>query len=249
MKTLLNYYSFLNESYKVELIDPDKWENVEVSSLPKLSLIDDDYREDFAKKVTLIANGIGVEPEHLMAVMFKESGLKSNIINTKSGAVGLIQFMKSTLAGMINPETNRPYTQEEVKNMNPVDQLDLVYSYLKNSGLKNARKNSEGKLEDPADLYLSIFLPITLGKPNSYTIEDKWVRGNEGLFKDNPEHNLGKLRDYMREHVLNIPPSEWTQLDPEAAGTIDKENADPATLLKRFSDFLETIPKEEVKNP
>jgi hypothetical protein len=247
MKKIFNYYSFINESYKVELINPDKWEELNVTSLPKLSLIEDEYREDFAKKVTLISNGIGVKPEHLMSVMFRESGLKPNIINTKSGAVGLIQFMKSTLSGMINPETNKAYSQEEVKNMNPVDQLDLVYSYLKNSGLKNARKNSEGKLEDPADLYLSIFLPVTLGKPNSYTIEDKYVKGNEGLFKDNPEHNLGKLKDYMRENVLKIPPSEWDQIDQESAGTA--EEGDPISLLKKFSDFLQTIPKgEDTKN-
>lgn len=237
MEPIKNYYAFINESFKVEEIDPEKWEDLPApSSLPKLSLISSEYREDFAKKVSLIADAIGVEPEHLMMVMYKESGLKPSIVNS-IGAVGLIQFIPSTLAGMINPNTNKAYTQSEVKKMDPVEQLDLVYSYLKNSSLKNAAKTSEGKLEDPADLYLSIFLPTTIGKPDSYTFPPKFVKGNEGLFPDNPEHNLGKLREHIRKNVLSMPESEWMKSSDEGS---NEEGSTFTSMIKKFSNFLET---------
>lgn len=235
MEKVKDYYSFLNESFKVEEIHPEKWENLPVpSSLPKINLIDSEYRNDFAKKVSLIANAFGVKPEYLMMIMYKESGMRPEIVNS-IGAVGLIQFTKKTLSGMINPNTDKPYTQVEVKNMDPVEQLDLVYAYLKNSSLKKASKTSDGKLKDPTDLYLAIYLPILVGKPDTYVIPDNFVKGNEGMFKNNPEHTLGKLREYMRKEVLSIPESKWTQLSPE----------DFISLVKKFSDFLETAPDKK----
>ena len=55
-------------------------------------------REAFCKKVLDVSDRLGINPDWLMAVMYKESGLNAAAYNAHGGAVGLIQFMPATWA-------------------------------------------------------------------------------------------------------------------------------------------------------
>ena len=81
----------------------------------------------FQEKVENISKELAINPNWLMAVMYKESGLDSTA-NNKSWAAGLIQFMPKTLQGM-------HVTREEMLAMSPLVQLDYVKKfYEKNKG-------------------------------------------------------------------------------------------------------------------
>lgn len=256
MRNLVEYINFknLNESYTVEPISDSEWENISAPSLPKLNQVKGD-KTRFAKKLTYISNKLGVKPESLMYVMNKECGMDHTISNS-IGATGLIQFMPATLRGMINKETNSPYTASDLKKMTADEQLDLVYSYLKKN-LKNVEKTSDGKVKHQADLYLGIFLPVTIGKPDSYNIidyKDSKLTGkmivdqNPGLFKGNPQGNLGKLRHYIETDVMKSNPNDWDYNDDEdniagSALPVDKDGS-ISSLLNSFSEFVDRFKSE-----
>lgn len=104
----------------------------------------------FLRKVKLIAKKLNCNYQDLLAVMNAESGLKANAVNPNSGATGLIQFMPSTAKSLGT-------TTEELKRMNPLEQLDYVEKYLirskKAAGFKPNEHLSAGQL------YALVFLP------------------------------------------------------------------------------------------
>lgn len=94
---------------------------------------------------------MGANPDHLMACMAFESGesFSSTIRNQAgSGAIGLIQFMPSTLKGM-------GYSVEQAGNMTPEQQLELVREYF---------KPYRGRVGTLSSLYMSILWPAAVSK-------------------------------------------------------------------------------------
>ena len=53
-------------------------------------------RATFIAKVKSISAKLLIEPDWLMAVMYKESGINEKAVNPNGGATGLIQFMPTT---------------------------------------------------------------------------------------------------------------------------------------------------------
>lgn len=97
------------------------------------------------------ANWIGINPDWLAAAISFESGFSPSIVNAAgSGAVGLIQFMPSTAAGLGT-------STAALKNMSFTDQLEYVKKYF---------APYQGKLNSLEDTYLAIFYPAFIGKSN-----------------------------------------------------------------------------------
>lgn len=100
---------------------------------------------DFKRKTVEVANRLGMNPDHLMAVMMFESGLNPAISNKYSGATGLIQFMNAAGVGT---------TKSALKKMSGVQQLDYVEKYL---------SPYKGKMKNMQDAYMAVFSPAFIG--------------------------------------------------------------------------------------
>ena len=127
----------------------------------------------FQEKVEYISKELEINPNWLMAVMYKESGLDSTASN-KSWAAGLIQFMPKTLQGM-------HVTREEMLAMSPLVQLDYVKKfYEKNKGYDSLK-----------DLYLEAFFPAArkhsnnpdyvFESPSEWLSAEKIAKANQGI--------------------------------------------------------------------
>ena len=139
----------------------------EVKGLAKTDL------PSFQEKVENISKELAINPNWLMAVMYKESGLDSTASN-KSWAAGLIQFMPKTLQGM-------HVTREEMLAMSPLVQLDYVKKfYEKNKGYDSLK-----------DLYLEAFFPAArkhrnnpdyvFESPSEWLSAEKIAKANQGI--------------------------------------------------------------------
>jgi hypothetical protein len=111
-------------------------------------------RPAFVARVREVAEKLRVDPNWLMGTMYLESGLKPTARNPQGGATGLIQFMPATARGLGT-------TTDALAKMSNVQQLDYVLAYL----LPWA-----GKISSWFDLYLCIFYPAAIGKPDSYVL-------------------------------------------------------------------------------
>jgi peptidoglycan hydrolase-like protein with peptidoglycan-binding domain len=145
------------------------------------------YGQPFLDKLDSVSSKIGVPPESLLKVMNNESGLRTDAVNPRGGATGLIQFMPATARGLGT-------TTEALKNMSATQQLDYVAKYY-------APYN--GKLHSATDLYTVTFYPAMLGKPDDYVVGG----ANAGLIaRENPIFDIDgdgvitakNFRDYCK---------------------------------------------------
>lgn len=111
-------------------------------------------KAEFLDKVKSISSKLLIEPDWLMAVMYKESRLNHRAVNSNGGATGLIQFMPATAKGLGT-------TTAALRAMSNVEQLDWVYKYY---------KPYITKLNSYPDLYLATFFPAALGKADDWII-------------------------------------------------------------------------------
>lgn len=119
---------------------------------------------DFDAKLQKIAGQLGVEKRNLIAIMKQESGVNPKAVNRMSGATGLIQFMPNTARQLGT-------TVEELRTMSAVEQLDYVYKYFKMVGV------GDGSL---GDLYMAVFMPAHVGKPDSHVLGASGAPGFSG---------------------------------------------------------------------
>lgn len=111
----------------------------------------------FAGKVKQIAARLGVNPDHLMAIMWSESRLDLSARNPRGGAVGLIQFMPATAEGLGT-------TAEKLLKMTGEEQLDYVELFF---------RPYAAHCRTFADLYLACFFPAAIGKPDGYVLQTR----------------------------------------------------------------------------
>lgn len=78
--------------------------------------------------LTGVAQRLGISPEALLAVAFKESSLNAGAVNSISGASGLIQFMPKTARGLGT-------TVEAIRAMTPEQQAPYIERYLRQAGV------------------------------------------------------------------------------------------------------------------
>lgn len=149
----------------------------------------------FIAKVKDVSERLDIDPNWLMVVMRMESNFRRKIRNKTSNAVGFLQFMPDTLAalwGTQKPSTikdfelrKRAIAQQiaKVRAMTGVEQLEqLVYPYL---------RPYKGRMNNIYDLYLAVFMPIGIGKPDSYVLGDSHATGfKEKVYRWNKNLDL-----------------------------------------------------------
>ena len=129
----------------------------------------------FAAKVRAVAARLGVDPNWLMGTMYLESGLKPTARNAGTGATGLIQFTPSTARDLGT-------TTAALAAMSNIEQLDYVYHYF---------KPKAGALKDWFDLYLWVFFPLAIGKPESFVLKTKYLSAAQ-IARANPMFDLNR---------------------------------------------------------
>lgn len=143
-------------------------------SLPDVNFQAED---GFVDKVSMIADDLGADPNHLMAAInFETGGTFDPTIENEagSGAVGLIQFTPATAKALTGDKTEKAAI-ERLKNMSATEQLDYVAKYL---------KPYAGKLNSMADVYMAILYPKAVGKGGDYALFRKGTKAywqNRGL--------------------------------------------------------------------
>ena len=120
-------------------------------------------KKEFALKVADICNQLNIKPNWLMFVMWFESRLNPQAVNPISGATGLIQFMPSTARGLGT-------TTDVLKRMSNVQQLDYVLAYL---------RPYKGRMKRWVDVYLAVFYPKAMGKPDFVITSDIVAKQNK----------------------------------------------------------------------
>lgn len=127
----------------------------------------------FAGRVRTMARRLRMDPDHLMAVMHYETAgtFRPSIVNPRSRAVGLIQFLPSTARRM---GTSTP----QLRRQSAIEQLAWVERYL---------SHFRGRMRTIEDAYLAVFTPAGIGRAGGYVLH----RRGETAYR----RNLGHDRD------------------------------------------------------
>jgi len=161
-------------------------------------------RREFLNKVTLICGNLQIPiPDWLMFVMWFETAhtLDHTIVNFQRGdnpdpnircykrASGAIQFMPRTAISL-------GITNYDLIHMSFIEQLDYVEKYL---------KPYKGKYHSFVDLYLAIFYPVMVGKPDTYTIKSDIIAKQNPIFDVNNDLDITKkeIKIILRNSIPN----------------------------------------------
>lgn len=144
-------------------------------------------QEEFLYKVQHIASRLGIKPHWLMFVMYFESRLNPKAVNPYSGATGLIQFMPNTARSLGT-------TVEELAEMTNLQQLDYVLAYL---------KPHEGRMHSWVDVYLAVFYPVAMRKPDAWAITRPIVAKQNPVFDINKDGKItiAEIKTALRKHI------------------------------------------------
>ena len=136
----------------------------------------------FKEKLKEISNAIHIDENSIIKLMKHESGLNPEIKNS-IGCVGLIQFCPG--GGMPKTINGKSYTLDELR-YDLEAQMDAIKEFW-TKGYNN------GKIKQPADLYLYNFFPVAAGKPDDFVLQAKGLSAST-VAKANPGFNkkLGK---------------------------------------------------------
>ncbi len=151
-------------------------------------------RDAFAAKVIDICDKMGFNPNWLMFCMNLETaGTMSHTILNSIGAVGLIQFLPKTAADLGT-------TTSALRMMSNVQQLDYVYKYFTKYGYHRKIRSFE-------DVYLTIFWPDAVGKPDTYTITSDIVARQNPMFDLNSDLDITKLE--IKTKLFSMLPAAY----------------------------------------
>ena len=117
---------------------------------------------EFKEKVVEISDRLDMNPDDLMGIMAFESYIDPTTVNS-IGATGLIQFMPST-AKWLGTST------DDLAKMSAIEQLDYVEKYF---------KSFTGNLNDISDAYMTVLLPVAVGKDREFALG---VKGSDEIF-------------------------------------------------------------------
>ena len=103
----------------------------------------------FERKVRRISRRLEMPPEWLMAVIHAESQFDGGTTSSiGSGATGLIQWLPETAK-------NLNTTIAKIRNMNHLEQLDLIYDYLS----EHLEANEKERFESLTEVYVAVLFP------------------------------------------------------------------------------------------
>jgi hypothetical protein len=165
--------------------------------------------EGFAEKIVTVATSLGIpDPGWLANVMYFESGktFDPSLVNA-IGCVGLIQFCGHSGAGAEAVGK----TTTELAAMSHLVQMDYVEIYL---------NTYKGRLNTSADLYMSIYFPVSVGRGPSYNIynwyvQNKSVKSAQKYLRDNGGIRTAGDYQALADRFAKLP----THLIPSGAVT------------------------------
>ncbi len=178
-----------------------------------------DISDDFFPKMKAIAEMLGADPLHMMAVMYSESGCsaKAHNDNPKNlepekrwNASGLIQFMPPTLHGLGYRAGHAAF-----RALTATQQLDYVAKYY---------SQFKGKLGSIAALYVATFLPaLTANAADpAFVLTAKggvrgWAFGPNAAFDadGNGQITVKELDDAVQR---NCKGNRWAELKARLTG-------------------------------
>ncbi len=159
-------------------------------------------REEFKAKVIEISQKLGINPNWLMLVFYIETAaavykIINHRIQNSIGATGLIQFLKSTAIQLGT-------TTEALKRMSNIEQLDYVYKYL---------LPYRGKMKSLQDVYLAVFFPAAIGKPDDWVIQTKTISA-EKIASQNQLYDLNRDKKItvgeIKQKILSFVPKGYS---------------------------------------
>ena len=152
--------------------------------------------DDFYPQLIAMCKRIQMHPEDLLAVMELESGMDPAIPNHASGkAVGLIQFMPSTLRGL-GLSGSDAEVAGKVRGMTGTEQLKLIEQYIKGQ----MKINGGRPFKSAAQYYVANFWPVALRYPK--------VRANDPsaviVSQNGPRHPHNEPAAYNENKGLDL---------------------------------------------
>ena len=136
----------------------------------------------FKKAVQNLAKNIGANEMDLVKVMYSESGIQNNIVNS-IGSVGLIQFTPDPSTPGKKKIGNKVWAMSEIKALTRIQQLQLVETYFK----------AQKPFPTIYDLYLFTFYPVAKGKSNNWVFGSENKNPNYKFIVANQNQVLAKL--------------------------------------------------------
>lgn len=139
---------------------------------------------------------LGMDPNHLMACMYFETGgtFSPAVRNAMgSGATGLIQFMPSTALALGT-------TIDELLGMTALTQLEVVFDYF---------RNVAHRCKTAGDVYMAILWPSAIGKADSDVIfwkKDVLVKWHKYAT------TVAPFSDEMPEQLHSLNATQWSRL-------------------------------------
>ena len=156
----------------------------------------------FIDKLLEVSERLDFNPNWLMAVFNKESGVNPQARNTAypvggKPATGLIQWVEPTAQGLYG------FGVDEIYEMDGVEQLELVYKYFEKVAYKITKYS---------DVYRHIFFPVSLGKGDDYIFKTSSLAAST-VAKQNPVIDLDKdskiTNREFDEYSLKGIPEPW----------------------------------------
>lgn len=155
-------------------------------------------QQAFEEKVKEISYKLGINPNWLMFLIDWESaGSFSPSKENSFGCVGLIQFCSDAKGLDYKTIGGVQYKMSAIKAMSNVEQLNLVYEYL---------KPYKGDMKSFYDLYFAILWPIALGENDSYVIKT----GTNPVFdlNKNGQITVEEVKEFLNDRVKKLVPLE-----------------------------------------
>jgi len=120
----------------------------------------------YAGEIVSVSDTIGIKPNWLANVInFESRGGDPQARNPTSNATGLIQFMPRTARGLGT-------TIDVLYNMTGQEQMRWVEAYF---------SPFRGKLDSQEDVYMAVFYPVAIGKPDTWTFPPAVEKWNPGI--------------------------------------------------------------------
>lgn len=173
-------------------------------------LFDNLISADFAQAVKDSAARLGMNPDHIIAIIgFETMYTFSPAIRNSIGATGLIQFLPSTAKGLGT-------TTDALAAMSAVQQMKYVEEYFRR------QQQVYGKLDTLEKAYLAVFYPAAIKQPMDYTFPAP-------VWSANKVFDLNKDGKITKQEVANTISSVT---DKKKVGTAARttQQVSPATL-------------------
>lgn len=151
--------------------------------------------------LTGVAQRLGIDPQDLLAVAFKESSLNPASVNRTSGASGLIQFMPATARALGT-------SVEAIRAMTPEQQAPLIERYLRQAGVK-AGSNLE-------QIYAAVFAGSA-----SKTGQVLYSASDGAAYRNNIGLDLDRNGEITSGEAAAAASQAWTKAAPAFAPVIN----------------------------